>query len=291
MKIFKRIKNLIKGENKLRPKNINFIDITNKNLWYLQDIGYNLSEINKIIESAPFPNQFIYDFNEVAGSWGSWGSVKFKYRTYNDTIKQYIYIYELDDIEGYGCVSQVFDIPEENNELNTRLAIGLSYDVFKDDCKLKYTLGHEIAHIDLFHLPEYTNHPYQMRYSLIEAYCDVKAIESIEDREEQVKAFRYIKDYLLSLTDGAYDTRRENEIRFACVRLYLKGKLTSKMLYDYIITHYEQHMQLLDRNMEKWLELDELDSVYRKAIYKSKGWRYRELYHRMKDKIYRGYYI
>jgi hypothetical protein len=271
------------------------MDMNNINAGYLLnwclDNGIECDDEDRvcdlIIDSAAFPESYLYSFDDIEYEFDII-DYSLHDKIYDERIKQDIYVYEtiVDEIKD-GFMAQTYNIREVGNPLTVRFCVFLSDDVVEDKILYKYMLGHELAHIDLFDLPKYDKHYNQYRYVITEAYCDVKSLEGMEDLEERQAVYDMIMEDISSI--GEIDevrNIRESEIRRCLMREFMKGRITSKDIYKYIIDNYDRHMKYLDdvkdehmKLMEHYLFKDELPFAGNEsqAAYDLKGKIAREL--------------
>lgn len=250
------------------------MDMNNINAGYLLnwclDNGIECDDEDRvcdlIIDSAAFPESYLYSFDDIEYEFDII-DYSLHDKIYDERIKQDIYVYEtiVDEIKD-GFMAQTYNIREIDNPLTVRFCVFLSDDVVEDKVLYKYMLGHELAHIDLFDLPKYDKHYNQYRYVITEAYCDVKSLEGMKDLEERQAVYDIIMEDIKSIGDiDDVRNKRESEIRRSLMREFMKGRITSKDIYEYIIDNYDRHMKYLDdvkdehtKLMEHYLFKDEL---------------------------------
>lgn len=232
------------------------MDMNNINAGYLLnwclDNGIGEEDEDKvcdiIINSAAFPESYLYAFDDIEFEFDI-HDYSLHDVIYDERINQDIYIYEtlVDEIKD-GFMAQAFNIREIDSQLTARFCVFLSEDVVENKLLYKYMLGHELAHIDLFDLPKYDKHYNQYRYVITEAYCDVKSLENITDLNERQEVYEMIMEDIKSI--GEIDevrNIRESEIRRSLMREFMKGRVTSKDIYQYVIDNYKRHMEYLDK--------------------------------------------
>ena len=240
------------------------VNIRKENIDYLRkECEIDESDINIILSSAPFSNSYLYDFYDVIYEFEIDEYELYEVR-YNETIKQDVFIFKIDcvDIES-AFMTQVFNIPGLDNWTDVKFAVFISLEIMEDELKYNYMLGHELAHIDFYNLPRFDDHLLQERYSIIEAYCDVKSLENITDKDTRMKSFEFMVNQFEDYPTDCYDLIREREIRVMFARLFLKGKISSETIHSYICENYLKHMFYLSDQQKKY------EKIVNSAEYKS----------------------
>lgn len=232
------------------------INIYEENINYLRDLCDD-EELNQVMESAKFPNSFIYNFWEVIDDFNIM-SFELYEEMYSDVLGKNVLIYKIQHSNAdIAFLTQLFDVPDVPDCFETRFAMFISEEMTEDEIFYKHVVGHEIAHLDFFDLPEFDDHEFQERYPFIEAYCDLKSLEIMNKDNDTDKYYALvrmmdnIKENVGEYMDDV-DTIREYEIRSKFMRLAIKGKLTSKMVANYINKNYIRHMEYLSNNVVRY---------------------------------------
>lgn len=137
---------------------------------------------------------------------------------------------------GDGYVDIFCNIPEFPDK--EYRVICIDYDIWLNKSIYRFVVGHELAHIDTEHLiANKCEHRFHYRNVLMEIYCDIKSLESVND-------INVLNNVLSEITEWAsfcdhdhknYDLFREFELRKWFIRKLKQGrKITSGFLYEYI---------------------------------------------------------
>lgn len=231
------------------------VNVYEENLTYLNYMGYTKDEIDEIMSTFKFENAFVYNFIDILDEFDIDG-FKLHDMVFSDTLNQSVFVYSIECNYGqFAFMSPLVEIPDNQDALEVRFAIFLTEDIIENELFYKHVLGHELAHIDFYDLPEYDDHECQDRYPIIESYCDIKSLDLVETDEDKYEILNLLMESIKS-EDMYYDvvSLREYEIRTKFMRLAIKGKLNSEMVGKYIKDNYTRHMEFLSENMKKYDE-------------------------------------
>ena len=242
------------------------VNVYEENLTYLNYMGYTKDEIDEIMSTFKFENAFVYNFIDILDEFDI-EHFKLYDMVFSDTLNQSVFVYSIEcNYEQFAFMSPLVEIPDNQDPLEVRFAIFLTEDIIENELFYKHVLGHELAHIDFYDLPEYDDHECQNRYPIIESYCDIKSLDLVETDEDKYEILNLLMESIKS-EDMYYDvvSLREYEIRTKFMRLAIKGKLNAEMVGKYIKDNYIRHMEYLSENMKKYdefkkskLNIDEL---------------------------------
>lgn len=235
------------------------MNIYEENVNYLRDLCDD-EELNQVIESAKFPDAFIYNYYEVIDDFNIVGCELYE-EIYSDVLENTVLVYKIKHLySDMAFLVQVFDVPDVPNCFETRFVMFISEEMVEDKIFYKHVVGHEIAHLDFYHLPEFDEHEYQERYPFIETYCDLKALENIDNKTDKYHILQKLMETMKDVDENILDeidAEREYEIRTKFMRLAIKGKITSEMVANYINRNYIRHMEYLSKAAKEYEEFEE----------------------------------
>lgn len=234
------------------------LNVYEDNLEYLKDVCYDY-EIEQVLDSLIIKNSYVYKFIDLIYDFDIDEYVLYdivKIKGYDKPV----YVYSVDCYDNeLACLVQSFYIPHIVNDLDVHFVAFISNEIIEDELQYRYILGHELAHIDFLHLDKYEDHAFQERFHLIEAYCDIKSLDSIKDIKTEAYVNMMKEQEIDENMYNYFYSVKERLVRRRLLRLYMKGKLTVEMLYNYIIHNYDRHMKQYEQYVLEYSEL--LDKV------------------------------
>ena len=231
------------------------IDMNERNYDYLKGMNVSESDIEIIMSNIPIKGGKIFDFKEITFD-GEIKDYKLSKIIYHDNTKQSINVYLIDMDYFEAFEFQGYNVPGRNfTDVVTCIMISKKFYELGETV-FYAVLGHEIAHLDFENLPKFNDHVYQTRYSIIEVYCDIKGVEMFCNRKEVEKSLsKIINTICPSNYKRNKGEAREVELRKKFLRLYVQGKINSKMIGEYINKNYLNHMNYIEQNDDKFLEV------------------------------------
>ena len=226
-----------------------------ENIDYLKRLQVNEEDIEIIMDNIIFKEERIFDFRENIFNNDVQDYELFEI-IYHKKSKQFVNVY-IENSEEYDAFEfQAYNIPGRKFT-DVGICIMISRKFYDTDKTLFYAvLGHELAHIDFSNLVKFNDHSFQNRYSILEAYCDIKGVEMFCNKEDVKKSLQIIIESICppeQITNKSIS--REIEIRKMLLRLYLKGKINSEIIAVYINNNYLKHMLFIEHNDDRYYEL------------------------------------
>ena len=219
------------------------IDICERNNDMLVYSIGNEETVEEIKRNIICPNGLLHDFKELIYEVCT-EHYRLYTEAYNETIKRNVLVYLIEDEDDLAFMSQVYNIPGRKIT-DVEFVIFISERFLLDnEIIFKCILGHELAHVDFYNLPKYNSHGAQDRYPFIEIYCDLKGYELVNNSQAIRENVKTIKRQI------GINNKREIELRFTFLRLFLKRIVDSRMLYKYIERNYLRHMEKLESIVE-----------------------------------------
>lgn len=231
------------------------VNMYERNMDYLKRLNVSEDDINTIMNNIIFKEEKIFDF-KVSMFENEVYSYELFEVIYHEGSKQFINIYIENSLEFDAFEFQSYNIPGRKFT-DVGMCVVISKKFYNTNKTLFYAvLGHEIAHMDFSNLVKFNDHSYQNRYSILEAYCDVKGLEMFCNKEDVKKSLDVIINSIYPLERIPNKLiGRELEIRKSMIRLYLKGKINSETIANYINNNYLNHMLFIEHNDEKNYEV------------------------------------
>ena len=230
------------------------IDVYERNMDYLCGMELSSCEIEEITANIIFNEFMLYDFKDLMFEEDI-TDYEISEIIYHKESKQFVNVYVFDADYYDAFVFQAYNIPGRNYT-----DVGACIMISKAFCALnnvvyKAVLGHELAHLDheAKQFKKFDDSQLQMRYSLIEVYCDIKGFELLCNTQEIEENLSDIIDTICPnyrTLDTFFDSPkiREIELRKTFMRLYIKGKINSETIANYIDKNYLKHMYFINKN-------------------------------------------
>ena len=161
------------------------IDVNERNNEYLKGMGVNKHDIDKIVNNIVFKEFKLFDFNENVFEEDI-HEFELSEVIYHKESKQFINVYVFDADYFDAFVFQAYNIPGRKYT-DVSACVMISKAIYQlNDTVYRAILGHELSHLDYEtkHFKKFDESQLQIRYSLIEAYCDIKGFELLCDKQE-----------------------------------------------------------------------------------------------------------